>query len=354
MAFSDLSTYSPEQVAKFILEAHSEDIPFLSAKLSDLQLTAAIEVLKPKNDKDWQYKLVAIIQGIQSTHSLEVLGGALILPQVLTLLDNFPLLKLSEQEKILPILVGLPHLVFMQLLMKANEAQLTFLKHASIAEPIQHQLTVFCHELSRDLTGYSIGIENLASDIDSIDLQGLSQSELIELIQQIKQLSETATILIEAINRALLLAWNTLRIDLISNLSDYKELLLKMRNIAVGKPGSDTSPATGIYLRLQNKIDLFFNVEGDPLSENEPAMEALAKLSVWYLKDYWEIGLLPGITDSEVDSLKELQSKEELFAKVNSNLKKLGLSTVKDLKQKKILSRASLEQYIKDNQALLT
>nr|NGX58750.1 hypothetical protein [Chlamydiota bacterium] len=113
---------------------------------------------------------------------------------------------------------------------------------------------------------------------------------------------------------------------------------------------------TGIYLLFEQIISSPFASE-DPnktLQDDEPGVEALAKLSLWYMKDYWEMGLLPSIKnedqlklDPEKHSDKECQEyREKLMEEVNDNLEKFDLKTVGDFKKVFIGSKELLRGYI--------
>jgi hypothetical protein len=155
------------------------------------------------------------------------------------------------------------------------------------------------------------------------------------------------------------LAWNSDRLDLIEKLSQAKEAFQKILYSTIGHPKSVSAPATGFYAKLQEKV---FGIFGNPanaedvdaLNDDDPAIEGLAKFSVWYLKDYWKIGLLPSIRDPNTfDKLAGMEGTEEahhlkaeLLSQVKENLHRIGLNTVGDLKKMGIFSQKILQEYI--------
>ena len=96
------------------------------------------------------------------------------------------------------------------------------------------------------------------------------------------------------------------------------------------------------------------------MKDDEPAVEGLVKFSVWYLKDYWELGLLPGVekqADLDIDMEKHTEAeraeyREKLFTLARDTLDQVGLSTVGDLKNAFIFSKQTLQEYI--NQKKIT
>jgi len=97
------------------------------------------------------------------------------------------------------------------------------------------------------------------------------------------------------LNKALQLAWNSNRVDLIEKLSTAKETCQKFVISIIGHPRHAVNPPTGLYARLEARLNAVFGNPSDPndieaAGNDEPAMEALVKFSIWYLKDYWDLG----------------------------------------------------------------
>ena len=83
----------------------------------------------------------------------------------------------------------------------------------------------------------------------------------------------------------------------------------------------------------------------EALHDEDPACDALVKFSVWYLQDYFELGLLPEVTnEAELD--RDPQRYREL---ARQRLHRLGLKTVGDLKRAGIFSRATLAEHVKQH-----
>jgi hypothetical protein len=87
------------------------------------------------------------------------------------------------------------------------------------------------------------------------------------------------------------------------------------------------------------------------MKDNTPALEALVKFNVWYIKDYREVGLLPQLDATHIPTLfpeqEDLKHREQLFKIAESNLEKIGLHTLADLKTERIYSKKALIEYIK-------
>ena len=212
-------------------------------------------------------------------------------------------------------------------------------------------------------------IKKLEEEIDSFDqrldlikVEELSRIAILELNKQIDKFSIDFNALHERANKALAIAWNTNRLDLIESFSKVKDSCQKYTAYGIGEPKTLRAAATGLYGKLDQSLFAVFGDPKDPsdleaLKETEPAMEALVKFSVWYLKDYWEMGLLPSVTNQEDLDLNMEQHteteraayREKLFNEVKKNLQKIGLFSVSDLKKAHIFSKKTLHEYIEEN-----
>lgn len=135
----------------------------------------------------------------------------------------------------------------------------------------------------------------------------------------------------------------------------------------VGIPRCNGAQATGLFALLEQKLNAVYGNPLDPndieaLDNSDPAIDALVKFSVWYLRDYWEIGLLPMVKnerDLDLSSRRysernRAEHREKLFVMVQENLERLGLDKVKDLKKARIYSRETLQDFIRARQNLLS
>jgi hypothetical protein len=199
-----------------------------------------------------------------------------------------------------------------------------------------------------------------------LNLDEVTSTQIALLTEEIENNANTYQSLLEKINRLLMLIWNTNRTDLIEKLSIAKETVQRVLNMRIGNPKTEVTSSTGLFGHFEQRLSAVYGgadnqQDIETLDDDEPALEALAKFSIWYLRDYWEIGLLPKITDPQhlifrqERQLDEHPSsfREKLYQEVQANLKKLQLSTVKDLKQREIFSRATLKEYIQKHKHLL-
>ena len=124
----------------------------------------------------------------------------------------------------------------------------------------------------------------------------------------------------------------------------------------IGFPGNDYILPKGLYAKFEEKLNTIYSGfnHGEGLLDEDPAIEALANLSIWYLQDYWELGLLPEISNIQQLDLdpkhynesERSDFKADLFLKVRKNLESKGLKTVFDLKSNQIFSKGMLKNYL--------
>ena len=345
---------SPEQVRSEI------------TRLSPEQISVAVSVLDEPHDPEWQEKTSAAIQGLNENRQIEAVGRALNLSQALHILDEVSKTEKNGHWKLSPLLVGMPHRIFTQLLIAASPIQMNALKQEVITEPVQHHMTVLTHEIVHQIPAFAASLDSLEQEIENLNIKEMGHAELKDITQRIEHGSQNYEETVNKINKLLALAWNTNRTDIIEKLSMAKEICQKLIGSMVGSKKTITSESSGLFSKLEEHLNRVFGIPDNPqdfeaLDDDEPAIEALVKFSLWYLNDYWEIGLLPGIAraeDLELDSNKfshqqRMDIREQLFDEVSHNLSKLGLNTVKDMKEARIFSRKSLEDYIARNKHLL-
>lgn len=359
----NLAILTSEQVMQLIHKLTPEEIQSRIADFSHDQIIAAVAALEEKQEEAWREKLKAAIKGLQEYPKLEVLGRALTFRQSQELFED-GLVDKNEAWKLSPLFVGMSHTVFTQFLRSADAAQMEIFKQEAIAEPLQHHLTILTHEVLNQIPTHALMLEEVEHTIGQLEIKELSREELAIIMNGITQSMEYYEEALDAINKMLTLAWNTRRLDLIDKLSQAKETCQRLLQQTIGKPGTTTSRATGLYAKLEERLNAVFgNLENaddiEALSNDEPAMEALVKFSIWYLRDYWEIGLLPSVMDPLIfehltGPSEEVQKlKADLFEKVRENLSKLDLNTVADLKRKGMFSKKILQEYIEHHQHLL-
>lgn len=349
-----LSELSNEELASYVRLITPKKLEEIAPSLLLSQFSVVLLNINEEKDADWQKKTVALIQGAKGQEHLEAAGHVLTLPQLQELLK-----KSIGSEKLQPILVGLPHSRFVDLLMVASDKELMVLKQQSSGEPIQYHLNIFHHDMTHFLDEQFKSIEKFSQDIEQLNLEELSRAELLSLFACIKEYSEWDVKALNLTNRALQIAWNTNRPDIIEKLSNLKDRCKKFNVYIVGDLHKGKTPSTGIFAKLEDKLNSIYGDPNNPndveaLKDNESSMDGIAKCSVWYLQDYWEAGLLPHIKSKDKLDLpantftekERSEYREKLFNSVSSNLERLGLATVKDLKQAHIFSKKSLREYI--------
>lgn len=361
----DLSSTKPTELAEMFIEMSNEEIRLKTAQLNAEQLSAVISYMNEKNTPYWQGKTRAIILGLSDREQLETAGRSLSVPQILDFFESDLLSREDNFNKLLAILVGMTHQTFAQLLCDISDYQLQFLLQTSFSEPLQHQLTVFNHEMNNKYLIFSEELEKLLKDIENLPIDNLSRNEMIDIKNRINDLSLEFNAGLEKMKNALRIAWNTHRTDLIESLNTLKDKYFHILNNFIGHPET-AQGATGLYELLNERINSVFGNPYDlnnpeALSNGEPSVEALVKFSVWYLKDYREIGLLPNIKSDEELELdaqshseqERLEYRDKLFAEVQTNLEKLHLKTLWDIKKAHIYSKKALMEYIQENKALI-
>ncbi len=324
MESTDLSTYSPEQIAQLVVNWPSSEIAKYILQLSPEQLEAA--------------------------------GKNLSLPQALALLDYTADADPQFHWKLSPLLVGMPHPLFSQLLLASSPHQLEILKLEAVTEPIQHQLTLQTHEITHQLPHVQDLLDQIAAEIVLIPITGSKDPSLLK--KQLKAQADWYESTLNMIIKVLALAWNSNRPDLIDKLSHAKEWYQRTLTHTIGQPKTPFGEAKGLFSKLEEALGAIYGgQEGDSIEsadDDEPALEGLSRFSLWYLKDYHQVGLLPQIADpKELDldpathtEQERLKYREKLLDEVRQNLNALGLQTIKDLKQAGIYSLEALLEHI--------
>lgn len=246
---------------------------------------------------------------------------------------NHPGQDLSE------VLIALPPKVFSAALHHFQNKHLELLKNEKLLEPLQYHLTQFAHEGESLYHDMYEKIEKFEVGLQSIQILGLSSQDLIKLISTIDSFRIELLSFLERTRIALSIGWNTERVDLIEKLSDMNEKLQHLLVNLVGHPSSEKSESTGLFLKLKDTLSSIYDLS---LKDEDASVEGLTRLSIWHLKDYWEMGLLPEIPDFKTLDL----SAPELFAHVQERLKRLKIGTVAELKRENIFSKDMLKTYI--------
>lgn len=302
--------------------------------------------------------IISIIGSIQETRQLELTGQTLTPPQLLKIVDAISQKALPE-TKLLPLLVGLPTETFIQILNIASPAELDFLKLESVTEPIQHHLTAFVNKAEKASERIAENLIRIGKWIQQMDIDLISKKELEDLRHQLSYSKGYFQELLAVIDKALAVTWNTNRLDLIEKFTSLKEHSLVTLYDFIGSPRDGEEAPTGMYDQLGKRFAMVFN-DSDLLKDSDPATEALAMFSIWYLKDYWRVGLLPTVKTEEAlepiesDDIAKRDHRQKLFSQVQENLNRLGIGTVGDLKKAEIFSQRLLQEYIAIHRNQLT
>lgn len=337
----------PKELEKFI------------ATLSPNQITSGILALQDEEAMTFQSKLMHILQGLHDIPQLEAVGRALSTKQLLGALALFSR-KPFANDKLCPLLVGLSPQVFFEAIYFTPDSSLAPLKQEGLLEPLEHHLNMFIHECEKLLKDYQNKIVEISQEIAQINCQELSNQELHHIRVHIEHLRGSYQDLLEAINKALAITWKTNRIDLIEKLSHLKEVVHHQLTQDIGMERTEFKSSTGLFAALEEFLystygaSLSMQEDLESLNDDDLAIEGLTKLSVWYLKDYWELGLLPSVTNAEELNLSHLppyekewlQKRQEWFNLVQKNLEKLGIGLVRDLKNANIFSKKMLKEFI--------
>jgi hypothetical protein len=294
--------------------------------------------------------IISIIRSIQEIRQLELAAQTLTPPQFLIIVDAISQ-KVLPESKLLPLLVGLPTETFIQILTIASAPELDLLKLESVTEPIQHHLTTFSNKAEKASEQIAEDLIRIGKWIQQIDMDLISKKELGDLRDQLSYSKGYFQELLAVIDKALAVTWNTNRLDLIEKFTSLKEHSLITLYDFIGSPRDGEEPATGMYDQLGKRFAMVFN-DSDLLKDSDPATEALAMFSIWYLKDYWRVGLLPSVKTEEdlepieTDDIAKRDHRQKLFSQVQENLNRLGIGTVGDLKKAEIFSQKLLKEYL--------
>lgn len=351
-----LTECTAEEAAQIALKTPGQELSPLANQFSPAVLCAIISVLKPDSDRHWKEKLWGIISSIQSRKRMEIAGTALNTEQLLYLLSSgkgtIPLIA----NAIPALFVGLTHDTFLHFLKEAKEGHINALRREAGTEPIQHHLVMMVHEMAPRLDRYISALLGLEQEIIGI-VPPLSNEAIGAIEKKIASAAEEADNNIALLSRALGISWNTNREDLVDALGTCKENWQKFRLLAVGFPSDDSRRASGLYAAFESQLGQIFvnKEETETLDDDTPAIDALIKFSIWYIQDYWEIGLLPEIkNESELELDPKKHSEMEctahravLFGQAKQNLEKAGLHCVRDLRLKKIFSKEALKAYLR-------
>ncbi len=360
----EIKLLTNDEIAALASTIPFDQIPSILNQMDPKQISIAIAAWNETHDSEWKKKTKKAIFELVKTESLEAAGKTLSLAQALAVLEDMHTVE-NFRDKLSPLLVGMPHSLFIQILSNATTSQMEVFKQESATEPLQHHLTVLCHEVATQFVDYEAITRKIEYEIDFFNVKEIGSHELIALKKEIEKIWSFFQDKLNEINKALEIAWKSGRMDLIEKLSALKEICLKFRISIVGYPSDkDDEEAKGLFAKLERRLNSVFGDPNNPhdfeaLKDDEPAIEGLSKLSLWYLQDYWAVGLLPKISHlEEIEHVSlsyaeknQEQWRENLMLEVKNNLQHLGLVSVADLKKSGIFSKKLLEEFIQNSKA---
>lgn len=351
MKLIDFAATPNEEIPLLIKELSPMQIRANAEQLSQAQIEPAIRVLVDAQDPEWREKIIELVLGLTSRSKIEAVGRTLSLEQAMQLLLNPALNQKNTKEELTAILVGLPHSLFLQLLLTDQTALLNVLKQEVNTEAVQHHLTVLSHEMINQVQEIEKQSLLWSETINNLTVTDLGRDDIFALTHEIDELSIKLNMTLTQVSKLLQMAWNTERSDLIEHLSKTKETASRYRIAFIGLPRSYKKSPSGLYLELENKLFSVYGNSENPadieaIKDDEPAIEALVKLSLWYVYDYWDVGLLPHIKTAQEVAFLPKELRDRLILVVHQNLGKIGLHTAADLKAARIFSRKSLHEYI--------
>jgi hypothetical protein len=298
--------------------------------------------MKMKNSTE-NNSLEVRISALTSTSDLEAAGRTLDATQALTLLNLTLQGKTGLREKLNPLFVGMQSAVFRNMLASCSGEQLTLLQQEAMSEAVPHHLTLLAHALEGESKAWNTSLTLLEIEISSLPSEPQEPSDIAKISMVIDSLQAAGEQMFELLKRALALGWNTERADLIEHLSRLKEQCQKTRVFYFEN-------GTNLKAVLTAKLNALFD---ESMRDEEPAIEALVRFSIWYPKDYWEIGLLPEIAAADQlepagqSEEQRLAHRNQLYQKASQNLEQLGLKTLSDLKRQLIYSKTALRNFLK-------
>jgi len=363
LATPNLKKMDMDALKTYVAKASPDELKICIASMSAEQIKAAIKQIDKGKDPKWDQKVESAVLGLSDRSQLEVAAANLSVEQLIHLINTTLQVQSKQHWKLSPVLIAIPFSVFSQCLAFCSEKELQVLQHEGVTEPVQHQLTSLSHEYLNQLQQIEKEINRFYQGIEHINVQELGRDDASEMFYKISVYSQFFENMFQNAGKALAIAWNTNRLDLIESFNQIKDSSQKYNQFAIGIPSEDTFAPSGLYAHLEKKL---FAVYGDEdagsgfdreaLHDDEPAIEGLVKFSIWYLQDYWEIGLLPQIKNPEELDLdlskyseeQRKQHREKLFSLAQKNLKKIGLATVHDLKRAYIFSNKTLRSFIEE------
>lgn len=294
---------------------------------------------------------------LKTNLELEAAGNQLNLSETHALFETLNKQSKESVEKLSPILVGMPLPIFYSLLSELDPSEYELLKEICPTEALQHKLFLLANDWKLELENLTKRIIQLQKHIAGVNLDQLNKKDIFKFKNSIDFLDERFEERNKILDSALTLAWNTTRTDLIDALSHLKDLYKKVDALLIGHASLKDKGPTGLYKNLEERLNMVYSWEGEehrltPLQDSDPAIEALASLGIYYLEDYFELGLLPDLkSPREIrENLQHSSEKkitlEQFIETAKQTLSLYGFKDVKSLKDAKIYSKEMLKEHI--------
>lgn len=320
------------------------------------QIVVLVAALQPELDYRAAEKLKVIFRSFKESHHFEKIGKVINASQLAILIPLFDHQEVERIEPLSHLFSDMLPIVFKGWLSKAGEEELVLLRKMGIFPPLQHQLTLLSHEIERELDDFHRKTVELTSGLLKLSLETISYTIFNEYLTKLIKLRQQDEHLYHLVNRALLIAWNSERTDLIEKLTLLKDGCHRMLYEYIGQPRTSTHVPTGVYEILEFHFAEVFGNANDPsddaaLKDDEPGIEALTKFGLWSLLDYYGVGLLPEFDVATWENLKNDEEsfhayEAEMHKHLNAHLDALCLNTVADFKKAHIYSLGMLRDFL--------
>jgi len=338
----DFGVLTDQEIYELFTKMSEEEAMREASNLTPEQIASLVFNLVHTAPKNKNLVLLNLFLGADKKRKVEAIGRNLDGKSSIFLSEKALELDMNVHWKFISLLVGFSRSIFLNLLTAAPEKQIEMLKHDAMTEPMQHHLVMFIHEMEKEVEHLTEEVERFEKEIALLNPHEMTYANLNGYYRQFDEIREECELMEELINKSLKIAWNSNREDLIERLTTLKEASHKTLTLMIGHPGK-YKEATGLYRLVEIELGKVYgdirnknDIEG--LKNDEQGIEALAKLSLWYPKDFIEVGLLPE---------NDFENKPEVYQeKVKEQLRTINLGTVEQFKQAHIYSKAMLREYI--------
>ncbi len=205
-------------------------------------------------------KWVALLKTSADRGTLTSLGGRTTIELMLVALEWASGEASEVQHRLIPLIASIPQTVFSDGFGLMTETHMRVLRDLAAEEPIQHHLTLLMHGWAHDAEEKAKLLEQLRKQIAGYDVEAVSRSDYDQFKSSIDEMALYFHQRVDLLNKALALAWNTSREDLIDRLTTLKESWLRYMAEVVGKPASEMEGSQA-YQELDAHFQLVFGNE---------------------------------------------------------------------------------------------